>query len=250
MKKKNNYIIYPFLILGLVTLLISSCKKDDKTDENTVKDIDGNVYHIVKIGNQTWMVENLKVTKYNDGTPITKIENNMKVEMYNNSDWSDVTYGIFCSYDYTTKGDSIQLFGYLYNDYAVKSGKLAPKGWHIPLTKDWEELYDFLGGEDVAGGKLKETGNTHWKEPNVGATNLSGFTGLPGGWGFPTHDITVNNGVVEKWNVIEFKEMGERGLWWSASCGRFILDYEESDFWETGWSIYDESLVSIRCIKD
>ena len=135
----------------------------------TVTDIDGNVYHTVIIGTQEWMVENLKTTRLNDGTslPLVMID----------SVWALLTTPGYCWYknDVTYKN----IYGAVYNGFTVSTGKLAPVGWHVPTNVDWDILTTYLGGELVAGGKLKETGTTHWKNPNTGATNESGFTAVP-----------------------------------------------------------------------
>ena len=159
-------------------MLTNSCKKDDnssKKEENnstTVTDIDGNVYHTVKIGAQTWMVENLRTTRYNDGTAIPLVTGNTA--------WGSLTTPGYCWYnnDQATYGST---YGALYNWYAVNRGKLCPTGWHVATDAEWTQLTDYLGGVWVAGGKMKEAGLSHWESPNEGATNSSGFTALPGG---------------------------------------------------------------------
>jgi len=142
--------------------------------KNNITDFDGNIYTSVVIGTQIWMVENLKTTHYNDGTPIPYITNN--------TDWSNDTSGAYCWYnndELTYKNP----YGALYNWYAVDNiHKLAPKGWRVPTDDDFTVLTTYLGGFLVAGGKLKETGLNHWTTPNAGATNQYGFTALPGGW--------------------------------------------------------------------
>jgi uncharacterized protein (TIGR02145 family) len=135
-------------------------------------DGDDNQYQTVQIGNQIWMGENLKTTKYNDGTAIPT--------GYSNDDWKDLTTGAYAVLD--DDADNIAIYGNLYNGWAVDTGNLAPDGWHIPTFTDWEILYTYLGGGAIAGGKLKETGTTYWQSPNTGATNETGFTGRPGGY--------------------------------------------------------------------
>lgn len=141
-------------------------------DFGTLQDIEGNSYKTVIIGDQTWMAENLKTTKFNDNSNIPNVTD------YNA--WSSLTTPGYCWYN----NDEITYkvpYGGLYNWFAVNSNKLCPSGWHVPSDSEWTSLTDYLGGVDVAGGKLKETGTTNWKEPNAGATNESGFTALPGG---------------------------------------------------------------------
>ncbi|MEA4937609.1 MAG: FISUMP domain-containing protein [Paludibacter sp.] len=192
----------------------------------TVTDADGNTYHTIKIGTQTWMVENLKTTKYNDGTSI----------------------GIISGYHSTTPGYSTYAnnsqnkttYGLLYNWYAVNTGKLAPEGWRIPNKDDWQTLIDYLGGIDQAGGKLKETGLTHWESPNAYALDY-GFTALPGG----TRDGSSAT----------FRLIRSRGYWWSSS--QSTLDYNAPAFGLVSWSgdgdlyeVYKSDAVSVRCIKN
>jgi uncharacterized protein (TIGR02145 family) len=153
---------------GLTTAVFN----DTKT-YGTMTDQEGNVYKTITIGTQTWMAENLRTTKYRDG-----------IEMCN------ICYGLwylgenngYCTYNNTTDAVSIATYGRLYNWYTVNSGhNIAPPGWHVPSDAEWTTLITYFGGESVAGGKLKETGTTHWITPNTGATNESGFTALPTG---------------------------------------------------------------------
>jgi len=142
-------------------------------ETGTMTDIDGNVYQTVKIGDQWWMAENLRVTHYRDGKDIPHV-------MYS-PDWKNCDIGAYCSYNNSeTKADT---YGHLYNWFAVvHECNLAPAGWHVPTDAEWTTLTTYLGGKSVAGGKLKEAGTTHWTTPNTGATNESGFTALPGGY--------------------------------------------------------------------
>lgn len=132
---------------------------------NTKKDINGNVYKTGKIGNQIWMTENLKATKYNDGTPIPMVTDNYK--------WSVLQIGVFSFFNNNQYDSEC---GNLYNWYVVNTGKLAPQGWHIPTDDDWFVLFTYLGGADVAGKKMKS--KKGWAE-NGNGTNESGFSGSP-----------------------------------------------------------------------
>ncbi len=138
----------------------------------TVDDFDGNTYKTVEIGTQTWMAENLRTAKYNDGTPIPAVTDKTQ--------WASLISPGFCWYnnDLSTYGAT---YGALYNWYTVATNKLCPAGWHIPTDDEWSLLAGYLGGAAVAGDKMKESGNIHWANNNVGATNESGFTALPGG---------------------------------------------------------------------
>ena len=166
----------------------------------TVKDIDGNVYKTVTIGKQVWMKENLKTTKYNDGKTILLVTDNKA--------WGALITPAYCWFN-NDEVVSKNKFGALYNWYTVSTNKLCPKGWHVPTDEEWTKLTTFLGGEGVAGGKLKEKGTTHWESPNVGATNESGFTALPSGDRnyAGVFDLTGSN-------VIYFRS---NGYWWSSS---------------------------------
>jgi uncharacterized protein (TIGR02145 family) len=134
------------------------------------RDIDGNVYHEVKIGDQWWLKENLRVDRYKNGEIIPDLT-------YDQSGWNGSRTGALCLYM-----EFGLTYGRLYNWYAVNDSRgLAPEGWHIPSEAEWRILTDYLGGRDVAGGKMKEAGTAHWLGPNTSATNESDFTALPGG---------------------------------------------------------------------
>ena len=196
-----------------------------------VTDIDGNIYHTVVIGTQVWMVENLKTTKYNDGTAIPLVTEN--------SAWSNLTTPGYCWYDNDEEMYK-KSYGALYNWYTVNTGKLAPTGWHIPSDEEWTVLMNYLGGADAAGGKLKETGAIHWWTPNTGATNETGFTALPGG-------DRGNNGYV-------FTGIGGfYGIWWCSTESNsngimWRLFYDSNTLYrqEAG----KHSGFSIRCLRD
>lgn len=175
-----------FFILAILVFffIICGCSKNQSTESVTVTDVDGNVYKTVKIGDQWWMAENLKVTHYRNGDEIPYIMNNEK--WYNSG-----SVGACCSYENDDNNKST--YGLLYNAYAVQDKRgLAPEGWHIPTDEDWMILemnlgmnesecqkYGFRTGE--CGGLLKSKGTKYWREPNTGATNETGFSALPGG---------------------------------------------------------------------
>ena len=144
-----------------------------EADTGTFTDIDNNSYKFVTIGTQVWMAENLKTTKYNDGTPIPLVTDK--------NTWSLSSSPAYCWYnnDETTNKS---LYGALYKWYTVYTGKLCPIGWHLPSNAEWTTLSSYLGGEVEAGGKLKETGTIHWMNPNTGATNETGFAAVPSGY--------------------------------------------------------------------
>ena len=139
---------------------------------DSVTDIDGNVYKTVPIGGQEWMTENLKVTRFNDGSAIPMVTDN--------SDWSILTTAGYCIYN-NDPNTYQKTYGALYNWYAVKTNSLCPAGWHVPTIQEWLTLENYLGGSQI-GGSLKETGSIHWNtESDPVATNNTGFTALPGG---------------------------------------------------------------------
>jgi len=191
-------------------------------------DGDGNTYTSVVIGTQEWLVENLKTTKYNDG--ITDIA---------------TSWGTTPSYAwYGNDSNNKNVYGALYNWYAVDatstSGKnICPVGWHVPTDAEWTTLNTYLGGESVAGGKMKETGTTHWESPNTDATNSSGFTALPSGY-------RSNDG--------EFESLGYFGYYWSST------QYDDSDAWNRYLGFADADCYrglslkqngnAVRCVKD
>ncbi len=192
-----------------------------------IQDADGNVYHEVKIGNQVWMVENLKTTKYNDGSVIPTLSYYL--------DWTSLATPAYCWYN-----DSISSYktpyGALYDWFAVGTGKLAPLGWHVANDNDWTNLTNNLGGPDSAGGKMKEAGTAHWASPNTNATNSSGFTALPG-------DMTGGFGV------------GYGGNWWSSTqcSGNLTANCETLSSSSGSLSSFCLSPtvgVSVRCIRD
>jgi uncharacterized protein (TIGR02145 family) len=232
MTKKRNIWIYPFILMGVLFMLTNSCKKDDNKENSgtTVTDIDGNVYHTVKIGAQTWMVENLKTTHYNDGTAIPLVTGNTA--------WGSLTTPGYCWYnnDQATYGST---YGALYNWYAVNTGKLCPTGWHVATDAEWTQLTDYLGGENVAGGKMKEAGLSHWQSPNTGATNSSGFTALPGGYRHLDGSFNDLSGYAYFWS----SSQGDATSAWGRSLN-YSVEY-------VGRGNYYKTLgFSCRCLQD
>ncbi len=142
------------------------------TSNIPVTDLDGNIYELVTIGNQIWTKSNLNVTHYRNGNIIPQVTNA--------SQWSSLTTGAWCYYNNDTANGVT--YGKLYNWYAVNDPRgLAPLGYHIPSTNEWQNLVGNFGGQALAGSALKESGILHWMSPNTDATNSSGLTGLPGG---------------------------------------------------------------------
>ena len=156
----------------IMVLLTSLPGRLSGQEGGQIRDIDANYYNIVQIGSQVWMKENLKVTKLRDGTDIG----------YYNDIYSE-DFGTGNKYTWYDLDSSTYMeeYGAIYNTGSVRSGQLCPAGWHVSTDADWNALEDFLGGDIIAGGELKEAGLAHWESPNTGATNSSGFTALPGG---------------------------------------------------------------------
>ena len=200
----------------------------------TVTDIDGNTYQTVTICSQVWTKTNLNVSRYRNGDIIPQVTDPTA--------WKNMTTGAWCYYNNATSNGGT--YGKLYNWYAVRDSRgLAPIGWHIATAVEWTNLTDCLGGIAVAGGKMKETGITHWKNPNTDATNSSGFTGLPGGC-----RLTANG------TDFIFSFVGYQGFYWSSS------EYSTTSAWYCSVHYYFGSTTSpydtksngfsIRCLRD
>jgi len=202
----------------------------------TVTDIEGNVYKTITIGNQEWMAENLRTTRYNDGAPI-------EYPGADNAAWESNTAGAYAWHDNTI--DNKAVYGALYNWPAVTCPNgLCPSGWHVPGDAEWQQLVDYLGGQTIAGGAMK-SGRTEpdphprYNAPNTGATNSSGFSGLPGG-------LRRSNGT--------FRDRGFYGAWWSTTEGTKEDAWHRSIFY-TDTTVYHfvygkGSGMSVRCVRD
>lgn len=148
-------------------------KKKLTSDELLARDYDGNTYKTVEIGAQVWMTENVKVTHYQDGTPIPNVSGD--------DARSKLTTGALCWYE-NNQATYKDVYGALYNDTAViDSRKLCPAGWHIPTKAEWLILENALGGKEIAGGKMKYFDSRLWKAIATGSGNESGFSGIPAG---------------------------------------------------------------------
>ena len=205
-------------------------------------DIDGNVYKSVKIGNQIWITRNFDATRYNDGTEIPYVASD--------EDWlraGEEKMGARCFYNNDPELRTI--YGTLYNWYTIDTGKLAPEGWHVPTNAEWDTLglaLCYLDKENqVSGYVFREAGTAQWKEPNLGATNASGFTALPGGG----RGISIAN------DILEFIDLPTDGVWWSAD----ELNSKFTRILHTGYDIpyllnqysFEKFYgVSIRLVKD
>ncbi|NQU67514.1 MAG: fibrobacter succinogenes major paralogous domain-containing protein [Candidatus Marinimicrobia bacterium] len=208
-----------------------SCESAD-----TVTDIDGNVYTSVNICDQEWMVENLATSHYNNGDPIPNITDYT---------WVNLTTGAYG--DYNNDPANSSTYGRLYNWFTLNDSRgIAPAGWHVPSDTEWQELVDCYGGSISAGGPLKDTGTVeggdgYWYAPNGGATNLSGFTGLPGG-------KRLN------YNGLDY-DLGNLGYFWTSTLNASTtawhreLYYYHTEVYHYGNTPLQTGL-SIRCIKD
>jgi len=208
-------------------------------------DIDGNTYQTVMIGDQCWMAENLKATHYRNGDPIRNVADD--------TEWINLTTGGYCDYD-NDSGNS-DTYGRLYNWYAVNDSRyIAPEGWHVPSDAEWKQLEMYLGmnqsdadttgfrGTDE-GGKMKTTGTIEgedgfWFSPNIGATNESGFSALPGGYRYGRN----------------FEFLGCQARFWSST------EYDSIYAWYRFLSCYGDQVYrsfsygtigySVRCLRD
>jgi uncharacterized protein (TIGR02145 family) len=198
---------------------------------STITDIDGNIYHTITIGTQVWFLENLRVTHYQNGDPIPNITDN--------NSWKGLTTGAYSWYNNDINYKST--YGALYNYYTtIDPRNMCPPGSHVPSDAEWLTLMNYLGGSGIAAGKLKEAGNTHWKEQTSETTNLSGFTALPGGY---------------RSSLGSFYFIGSSGFYFSKSyfdqlnfnAGKgfsfFSIGVDSNDFEHTQG-------ISVRCIKD
>jgi len=199
----------------------------------SVTDIDGNKYTFVQIGQQVWMDKNLEVETYRNGDVIPQVTDA--------KEWAALKTGAWC-YHSNDKANGV-IYGKLYNWYAVNDPRgLAPEGWHIPSNAEWTILSTFLGGASVAGGKMKSTGTSRWDSPNFGATNESGFAGLPGHYR-------------NQYGLFHDSGYSGWGSWWSATESSV-----KDKVWHYRVTHYNGNLdreyldkrygYSVRCIKD
>jgi uncharacterized protein (TIGR02145 family) len=221
------------LVLFICTILWA-CSKEELTESPTqppspagvVKDVEGNSYETVKVGEQVWFKDNLNTSRFNDGSSIPAV--------HNAADWFALVSPGWTNYQGSSAYNSID--GKFYNWYAVNSGKLCPKGWHVPTEAEWKALIDHLGGESVAGGKMKQT--YLWEAPNRGADNSSGIEARPAGF------KEVNGYSDGK---------GKVSYWWSSTqkfntASSVLLNYLSASAHRSDESVKRGHCV--RCIKD
>ena len=207
------------------------------------KDIDGNVYKAVKIGDQIWMAENLRVTHYQNGDEIQKITNG--------NEWSSKSSGAYCVYQ--NNDAYIDDYGLLYNWFTIKdSRKIAPRGWHVPTDEEWKKLEIYLGmdkqeanaeywrGHGIIDGKIKEIGTAHWVQTDASVTNETGFTALPGGYrDGDTGNYQYLRIGADFWSATEYDNI---------SAWHRIMNYGNTGF-HRHYSLKQYG-HSIRCVKD
>ncbi len=264
-------LIYSLLILALI-----SCKKETTTtnttktnsitsvlEENyldpikfnsklnygTLTDIDGNIYKTIKIGDQIWMAENLKVSRYNDG----KLIPNIQVK----NTWANDTIGAWCNYDNDTRYDKV--YGKLYNTYVIATNKVCPSGWHIPSSIEWDNMFFSFSKAETFTDALIEEDTSHWKYGNLikydnlnNTYNKSGFTALPSGY--------IAQG---KFSGLRYeKTFLQEGNWWTSDT----TIYNNKQALKKGWHLtaslqfnwfgnkqqmgFQDLGIAIRCIKD
>ncbi|MEN9324194.1 MAG: hypothetical protein RIT03_1314 [Bacteroidota bacterium] len=250
----KNIVFKSSLVILVLFLASCSASKDNNLDTSlnvpgpNVTDVDGHVYQSITSCGLTWTKTNLDVSKYSDGTPIPQVTNPTQ--------WANLTTGAWCYYNNDPATGAI--YGKLYNWYAAAGiydaaslanpalrKNLAPTGWHVPVIYEWIIFTDCLGGYEIAGGKMKETGNAHWNFNNLDATNTSGFSGLPGG---------MRNGSGQNITTGSFQDIGIFGYWWGStdedptSAEYFNLNYDNSNADRN----YEKKTIgySVRCVKD
>ena len=257
----NMQYLKPLLVVSIVALFAVTCTKDPvgpDTSTGTVTDADGNVYQTVKIGNQVWMAENLRVTKYNDGTAITKITDSAA---WHNIHYNNLTTPAYCYDSNTTNTDSIKKYGALYNWYVVNPlnpKKIAPAGWHVPTDLEWTILIKYMGLNGYNYDGTKDTtyinkiakslaAMTDWDIDTITGTigcdltknNQSGFSALPGG-------CCGNDGV--------FYGQSDYGDWWSATEDNVsyaygcVLGYDDVNL--IRYYDFNSCGRSVRLVKD
>ncbi len=244
MKRFLSVSLLPAVAFAL--MLFTGCAKGGPEliqQGEPVTDIDGNTYKTVKIGDQTWMAENLTVARYRNGDPVPGVADL--------DEWVTLETGAWCESD--NDPEKGKMYGKLYNWYAVNDPRgLAPEGWRVPTEEDWQKLeqhlgmipedveeVEFRGSEQNVGGKLKETGTEHWSEPNTGATGETGFAARAGGY-------RDNDGP--------FNFFGKYAAFWTAT------EADHGRVWFRGMATNEKGVYrfsfnrkcgfSVRCVKD
>lgn len=221
--------IYSFTLPLFVLSIIFSSNYQEAKSESLVKDINGNLYKTIKIGEQIWMAENLKVTKYRNGDLIPQVQEE--------NEWSQLTTGAFCLNEDIE--DYKNTYGSLYNYFAIIDNRnIAPEGWHVPTREEWLELENYLGGQQYAGTLMKDIEPGLW-QTNIEASNNSGFAAIPAGG---------------RGRLGDPSDVGYYATWWSST------NHDSLYAWH--WGLHPDknstrrnpghkaSGFSVRCIKD
>ena len=226
---KGDSVLAVYATTDVDSVIFHNPNPIDTTINSTITDADGNVYTSVTIGTQEWMTENLRTTKYSDGTSIPNVTGK--------TDWYKLSTGAWCNYDNSSTNDVT--YGKLYNWYAVNTSKLCPTGWHVPTDAEWTILTDYLtanGHSGKEGTALKSTSG--WSSGN--GTDDYGWLGLPGGYRYSASGL--------------FKYIGGNGFWWSSS--QSFTDYAwYRNLGGSNDSVYRNYFnkrngFSVRCLRD
>ena len=213
---KLTFKIFGVALLGLM-VLTTSCKKEENI--TSVTDAQGNTYKVVRIDKTFWMAQNLKNSK-----GMTILDHNQLP-----SGWSSST-ACCCYYAGNSTFAAYKAMGLLYNSVAMKKNP-CPEGWHVPTASEWKEMVDFLGGSNVAGGKLKDKDNSTYWTNNVGATNATGFSAYGSGY--------MNNGIANFYRV--------KGMFWTGDMK--VYEIENSSTKVQSATANGTDGYSIRCVK-
>jgi uncharacterized protein (TIGR02145 family) len=230
---RNKLLFCCFTLTGILLTFSYSCKKstdnpNQSINDSTMTDVENNTYKVITIGDQVWMAENLRSTKFRNGDLIPTSLADVSVEANPEYQWA-----------YNADETLVPEYGRLYTWYTItESRNLCPLNWHIPTDLEWENLKTFLGGESAAGNKLKEAGTSHWESPNTNANNETGFTALPGGY------RTVSG---------QFVSLHLSNYLWSTSPDSLFalgqgLHFDDALFAKGGY--YRAAGVSVRCIRN
>ena len=211
-------------------------------EPETIIDVDGNVYPVVRIGDQLWMADHLRVTHYRNGDALSHLSDNME--------WASTTSGAYCAFE-NDEGD-VPIYGYLYNWYAVHgSRQIAPDGWHVPTDEEWKALEMFLGMDETEanetgyrgtdeGGKLKSTGTEYWYSPNAGATDAFGFSAHPGGYRYGNDGVFYSSHhYATFWTATAYYDRYAWYRYLTYDTSKIIRGYNDKPY---GYSV--------RCIRD
>lgn len=224
-------------IMAIFTFSFVGCDKDEINEVidhfTALQDIDGNRYQTVVIGTQEWMQENLRVTRYRNGDAIETTNADISNETEPKYQWA-----------YENKPSNLANYGRLYTWYAVNDSRgICPAGWRVPSKQDFEILISHLGGEQVAGGKMKSSGTSLWESPNTGATNESGFSANPAGWRHPNNSNFVGLGKITDFWTSEGSQNN------NPSVHVYLLYTLGSVHMSELGGVRDAGL-SVRCIKN